>query len=96
MPRYIALLNFTEAGAKAMNKSTSRAHEFAELALKSGVTVEGQYWTVGAYDGVLILRADNERKALHLLTRLASLGNVRTHTLQAFADTEFDGILGNT
>ena len=76
-----------------MKKSTTRAHEFDKLAAKAGVKVEGQYWTMGEYDGVLIVTADSEEKVLHLLTLLAALGNVRTNTMQAFVDKEFDAIL---
>ena len=93
MARYISLLRFTEQGAKNMKKSTTRAHEFDKLAAKAGVKVEGQYWTMGDYDGVLIVTADSEEKVLHLLTLLAALGNVRTKTMQAFVDKEFDAIL---
>ena len=93
MARYIALLKFTDKGATNLNKSTQRAHNFDKLAEKTGVQVEGQYWTMGAYDGVLILQADSEHKILHLLSELAMLGNVRTETLQAFIDTEFDAIV---
>ena len=94
MARYIALLKFTEQGAKNVKKSTNRAHNFDKLADKAGVKVEGQYWTLGRYDGVLVLNADSESKILHLLTELAALGNVRTETMQAFIDTEFDEIVG--
>jgi uncharacterized protein with GYD domain len=94
MARYISLLRFTEQGAKNVKKSTDRAHAFDKLAAKSGVKVEGQYWTMGKYDGVLILSAETEEKVLHLLTALASLGNVRTATMQAFSDEEFDIITG--
>lgn len=93
MARYIALLNFTAQGAKNIKKSTVRAHQFDKLAAKSGVKVEGQFWTLGRYDGVLILSADDSRKVLHLLAALASLGNVRTQTLQTFTDNEFDQIV---
>jgi uncharacterized protein with GYD domain len=93
MARYISLLRFTEQGAKNMKKSTARAHAFDKLAAKAGVKVEGQYWTMGKYDGVLILSADSEQKVLHLLTALAALGNVRTATMQAFLDGEFDAIV---
>ena len=93
MSRYIALLNFTAQGAKNIKKSTARAHQFDKLAAKSGVTVEGQFWTLGRYDGVLILSAENSQKILHLLAALASLGNVHTETLQTFTDTEFDRIV---
>jgi uncharacterized protein with GYD domain len=94
MARYITLIRFTEQGAKNIKKSTARAHAFDRAAAKAGVKIEGQYWTMGAYDGVLIISADNERKALHCLTELASGGNVRTETLQAFIDKEFDAIVG--
>jgi uncharacterized protein with GYD domain len=93
MARYIALLTFTEQGAKALKKSTNRARQFDKLAAKSGVKVEAQFWTVGRYDGVLLLSADESQKILHLLAALAALGNVRTESLQAFTDSEFDGIL---
>ena len=94
MAKYISLLRFTEQGAKALKKSTNRAHNFDEIAAKAGVTIEGQYWTLGAYDGVLIISADSEQKALQCLSNLASQGNVRTETMQAFNDKEFDAILG--
>jgi len=94
MARYISLLRFTEQGAKNIKKSTNRAHDFDKLAAKAGVKVEGQYWTMGKYDGVLILTADSEEKVLRMLTLLAALGNIRTHTMQAFVDKEFDAIVG--
>jgi uncharacterized protein with GYD domain len=94
MARYFSLLRFTEQGAKNITKSTARAHAFDELAAKVGVTVEAQYWTIGKYDGVLVLSADSEQKVLHLLTSLTSLGNVRTATLQAFTGEEFEAIAG--
>ena len=94
MARYISLLRFTEQGAKNMKKSTTRAHDFDKVAAKAGVKVEGQYWTMGKYDGVLILTADSEEQVLHMLTLLAGLGNVRTNTMQAFVDKEFDAIVG--
>ena len=90
MPRYISLLRFTDKGAKEIKKSTNRAHAFDRAAEKSGVKVEGQFWTLGSYDGVLIISADNEVKALHLLAELASQGNVRSDTMLALTDKEFD------
>ena len=94
MARYIALLKFTEQGAKNIKKSSGRAHAFDQVAAKAGVKVDGQYWTMGRYDGVLVLSASDETKILHLLTSLAALGYVRTETMQAFVDTEFAKIAG--
>lgn len=93
MPKFISLIRFTEQGAKAIKKSTSRAHAFDKAAEKTGVHIVGQYWTLGQVDGVLIIEADNERKALHCLAELAAGGNVRTETMPAFIDKEFDALL---
>jgi uncharacterized protein with GYD domain len=93
MSRYISLLTFTDQGARNMKDSTNRAHSFDTLAEKSGVRVTAQYWTLGGYDGVLILEADDEKKILQLLAGLGALGNVRTKTMQTFTDKEFDSIV---
>ena len=93
MPRYITLFRFTEQGAKAINKSPARARAFAKAAAKNGIRVVGQYWTAGQYDGVLIIEADSEQDALRSLAELAALGNVRTETMPAFIDTEFEAIV---
>ena len=94
MAKYISLLRFTEQGAKNLKKSTNRAHNFDKIAARAGVKIEGQYWTLGSYDGVLILSADSEQKALRCLSQLALQGNVRTETMQAFSDKGFDEIVG--
>jgi uncharacterized protein with GYD domain len=93
MARYISLLRFTEQGAKDIKQSINRAHEFGKAATRAGVTIEGQYWTLGAYDGVLIISADTDEKALHCLAELTSHGYVRTETLQAFTDQDFSEIV---
>lgn len=81
MPTYLSLLRFTDQGASASAKSTVRAAAFARTAAKNGVRMEAQYWTAGAYDGMLILSADDELKALHCLTELAAAGYVRPETM---------------
>jgi uncharacterized protein with GYD domain len=94
MATYISLLRFTEQGARNVKESIRRAHDFSRTATSAGVKIVGQYWTLGGYDGVLILTADTEAKALHCLAELAAQGNVRTETLQAFNDQGFAEIIG--
>lgn len=94
MTRYVSLIRFTEQGARAISKSTNRAAAFRKAAEKAGVRVEAQYWTVGAYDGLLILSAANERQALRQLAQLARTGNVRSETLQALTANEFKAVVG--
>ena len=91
MARYLTLLKFTEQGARNIKKSTERALAFRDAAKKVGVTVETQFWTIGAYDGALVLSGE-EKNILRTVAELASLGNVRTETLQAFDADQFKGI----
>jgi uncharacterized protein with GYD domain len=93
MARYLTLLKFTEQGARNIKKSTDRAAAFRDSAMKAGIGVEGLFWTVGTYDGAIILTGE-ENKILRLVSDLAALGNVRTESLQAFDAQEFKGITG--
>ena len=93
MPTYIALMNFTEQGARAIADTRKRADAFRSMAEKAGASVKEVYWTLGHHDGVLILDAPGDEAVASLLFQLAALGNVRTQTLRAFDATEVDGIL---
>ena len=94
MARYVSLIRFTAQGARAIKKSTARAAAFRQAAAKAGVRVEAQYWTVGTYDGLLIISATNERHALRQLAKLAGAGNVRSETLLVLTEGEFEAVLG--
>ena len=54
----------------------------------------GIYWTLGAFDGVLILEAPDDARATAALLHLGSLGNLRTQTARAFDAAEMQEILG--
>ena len=94
MARYVSLLRFTPQGMKNLKQSPARAAAFCKVAEKSGVKVEAQLWTAGAYDGILILTAASDVKALHAIARLVATGNVSTETLQAFDAKEIAAIVG--
>jgi uncharacterized protein with GYD domain len=93
MARYVSLLRFTPLGVKALKQSPARAEAFRKAAAKAGVKVEAQLWTAGSYDGILILNADNETKALNAIAKLAAAGNVSTQTMRAFDAKEFAAIV---
>lgn len=94
MVKYVSLIRFTDQGISAVKDSTRRARAFNNAVEGSGVKIIAQYWTIGAYDGILILEAESEHKILHYLTELASTGAVRPQTLRAFDADEFDQIVG--
>ncbi len=94
MATFITTLHFTEQGIKAVRDTCDRAATFKAAAEKMGVKVAGQYWTLGAFDGVIVLEAPNEETATAALLHLGSLGNIRTQTARAYDPAEMQKILG--
>src|SRR5215471_17677632 len=92
MATFITTLHFTEQGIKAVRDSCERAAAFKAAAKKMGVKVTGQYWTLGAFDGVIVCEAPDEVTAA--LLHLGTLGNTRTQTARAFDAAEMQKVLG--
>ena len=93
MATFITTLHFTEQGIKAVRDTCNRAAAFKTAAEKLGVKVAGQYWTLGVFDGVIVLEAPDEETATAALLHLGSLGNVRTQTARAFDAAEIQKVL---
>jgi uncharacterized protein with GYD domain len=93
MPRYIALVTFTDQGIRNVKESPKRADRFKRLAAKHKVKVREIHWTMGRYDLVVSLEAPNDLALSALLLETAQLGNVRTETLRAYTREEFTQIL---
>ena len=94
MATFITTVQFSEQGIKAVRDTCDRAAAFKATARKLGVKVTGQYWTLGAFDGVIICEAPDEARATAALLHLGSLGNLRTQTARAFDAAEMHKILG--
>ena len=93
MATFITTLKFTQQGLKGINDTTKRAAALKAAAKKLGAKVTNAYWTMGEYDGVLILEAPDDETATTVLLHLAALGNVHTTTVRAFTATEMDKIV---
>ena len=94
MATFITTVQFSEQGIKAVRDTCDRAAELMATAEKLGVKVTGLYWTLGAFDGVLILEAPDDARATAALLHLGSLGNLRTQTARAFDAAKMRKILG--
>lgn len=94
MNRYVVLLKFTQQGESKIADSPKRAKAFVDRAAQAGARVEAQYWTVGPYDGALVLSAPDEATAAGLVLGLGRDANVATCMLRAFDADEFQGVLG--
>ena len=95
MATFISTIRFTPQGIKAIGETTKRAASFKAAAKKLGVKVTNVFWTLGAFDGLLIFDAPHEETATALMLQLGSLGNAQTTTARAFTAAEMDTILAN-
>ncbi len=93
MATYITTIKFTQQGIRAVGETTKRAAAFKAAAKRIGVKVTAVYWTLGAYDGLLILEAPDDDSVTAALLHLGSLGSVETTTARAFNAAEMDRIL---
>ena len=94
MATFITTMHFTEQGIKAVRDTCERAAAFQAAAEKLSIKVTGQFWTLGAFDGVIVCEAPDEATATAALLHLGSLGNIRTQTARAYDAAEMQKILG--
>lgn len=93
MNTYIALVTFTAQGLQNVHDSPHRAAAFKTAARKVGVKIREIYWTLGAFDGVIVFDAQSDEAATATMLALSGLGNVHTQTLRTFNAAQFAAIL---
>jgi uncharacterized protein with GYD domain len=93
MATYIVLSSFTDQGIRTIRDTTKRADAVREMAKKFGVTAREFYWTMGAYDVVVVFDAPDDASMTALGMAIGSAGNVRTQTMRAFSKDEISSIL---
>jgi uncharacterized protein with GYD domain len=93
MAMYVSLLQFTEQGIRNVKDTIKRAAAATAEAEKMGAKVTDSFWTMGAYDVVLLLEAPNDETVSAFSLKLGSLGNVKSQTMRAFSRKEMESIL---
>ena len=93
MATYIATVKFTPQGVAAIRDTGKRAGAFKNAAKKLGVKVTNIYWTLGRFDGLLIMDAPDDQSVTAAMLQLAAQGNVQTQTARAFGASEIDDIV---
>ena len=93
MATYVATVKFTPQGVAAIKDSSKRAGAFKNAAKKLGVKVTDLYWTLGPFDGLVIMEAEDEQSVTAAMLQLAAQGNVQTQTARAFNAGEIEKIV---
>ena len=93
MPVFISLIKYTDQGVKIIKDIHKYQKEAIKNAEKMGVKVIGLYHVMGEYDIVLIIESPSDEAAVTSALAASSDGNIRTNTLRAFTQEEFEEIV---
>lgn len=93
MATYILLANMTQQGIQTAKDIPQRRAAAKELAKGVGATLRESYLTLGQYDVVFVMDAPDDETVAKFALRLAMKGNLSTHTLRAFGESEADALL---
>jgi len=93
MPSYVILFQFTEQGIRKIKDSPARVEAAKKICRDLGGEVKLFYGLMGSYDTLFILEAPSDEAAVKMAATIAMQGNVRTQTMRAFTETEYQQML---
>jgi len=93
MASYVCLIQFKDQGIRNIQDTVKRGDDAIAEAKKMGMKIVEEYWTMGAYDAVVIIEAPDDATVNAFMLKVGSLGNVRGQTLRAFRRNETESIL---
>src|SRR5438552_19114316 len=93
MAMYISLIQFTEQGIRNVKDTVKRGDAAIGEAEKMGMKISEEFWTMGAYDVVVMFDAPNDETMSAFLLKIGSMGYVKSKTLLALRTQEMEGHL---
>jgi uncharacterized protein with GYD domain len=95
MTTYVALVNWTDQGARDVANSPKRLDNARKQLESMGGRFQNVYMTMGEYDLVLAYDAPDDAVAARFSLLLGQQGNVRTKTLKAFPEAAYREIIAS-
>src|SRR5436309_13557925 len=95
MATYVALIQFTDLGIRNIKDTVKRGDSAIPEAEKMGIKIVEQFWTMGAYDAVVVLDAPDDETISALLLENGSHGNVTSHSTRSFPRNEMEKLPAN-
>jgi uncharacterized protein with GYD domain len=93
MATYVGLIQFSDQGIRNIKETIKRGDAAMAEAEKMGMKIREEFWTMGAYDVVIVVDAPDAETMSAFMLKIGSLGNVKSHTMRAFRREEMEGIL---
>lgn len=95
MPTYVSLLNWTDQGIKAIKDSPSRLENAQAAITAAGGKMTSFYMTIGRYDMVATIEAPDDATFAKVMLAISAQGTIRSETLKAFSQDEYNTIVGS-
>ena len=93
MATYVGLIQFADQGIRNVKDTVKRGDAAIAEAEKLGMKIVEEFWTMGAYDAVVVFEAPDDETMRAFMLTIGSLGNVKSQTLRAFRRNEMEGVL---
>lgn len=90
--RFVLLVNWTDSAVQSMAEHGKRYAAAKAVMKQLGGTIETAVWTQGAFDLVLVITAASADDVSAFALTLGAKASVRTTTLRAFDEDQFDAI----
>ena len=90
MASYVCLIQFKDQGIRNIQDTVKRGDAAIAEAQKMGMKIVEEFWTMGAYDAVVIVEAPDDETMSAFILKVGSLGNVKAPNL-ARVSPERDG-----
>jgi uncharacterized protein with GYD domain len=84
MASYVCLMQFRDHDVRNIQDTVKRGDAAIAEAQKMGMKIVEEYWTMGAYDAVVIVEAPDDETMSPFMLKVGSLGNVKGQILRAF------------
>ena len=89
MPTYVMLSTLTPEGVQTIKNNPSRIREVNKEIEQLGASVKAQWATLGRFDFVNIVEADDEKAIARVSLELGSRGTAKYETLAAIPIEDF-------
>lgn len=93
MPTYVNLFTYTQRGIEHIKDAPSRLEVAKRCFAGMGGKLKEFYLVMGRYDVVTISEAPNDETMTRIALTFGALGNVRSETLRAFTEEEYEKIV---
>src|SRR5258708_26684561 len=93
MASYVCLIQFKDQGIRNIQDTVKRGDAAAAEAEKMGMKIVEEFWTMGAYDAVVVVEAPNDETMSAFMLKIGALGNVKSHSMRAFRRQDMENML---